>query len=278
MKSPESINSEQEKESRLFLLSQLDIFQEYNPDTLSGMVLSRASDKLAGANMSVINEAIDVATEGHGGQKRKVSGAPFVIHPLQTALIGIELYSHNTGPTQIDPTKSVISNLLHDFPEDSKPHNPQRYEDSLKEASRFGSDIREGVNALSKIRYDNGQRKEIADPDFCLNIIEADRQFPQLGVFLTKISDNIVNLFDALELKMLNEQEMEIKKKENENLRRRIIKRTEKSRIPNLFRHRNDLHPLINAAVELSKETLEPSFNVKNWENELENNQIGEAA
>lgn len=58
-----------------------------------------------------IHEAINLATEAHSNQKRKISGAPYIIHPLSVGLILARV-----GASE----EVIIAGILHDVLEDSK--------------------------------------------------------------------------------------------------------------------------------------------------------------
>ena len=56
-----------------------------------------------------VKEAYDLAVAAHGGQRR-VSGEPYVIHPIETAFILIDLGMD---------TECICAGLLHDVVEDT---------------------------------------------------------------------------------------------------------------------------------------------------------------
>lgn len=58
-----------------------------------------------------IQEAINLATEAHSNQKRKISGAPYITHPLSVALILARVGADE---------EVIIAGILHDVIEDSK--------------------------------------------------------------------------------------------------------------------------------------------------------------
>jgi len=67
----------------------------------------KAQEYLPPEKIAVVEEAYHFAAEAHQGQVRK-SGEPYLEHPLQTALILVEL--------QLDAS-SLAAALLHDIPE-----------------------------------------------------------------------------------------------------------------------------------------------------------------
>ena len=72
-------------------------------------LLEKAREYLPPEKLPVLEEAYKFASEKHQGQVR-LSGEPFMEHPLQTAYILAEL--------QLD-TSSLAAALLHDIPEDT---------------------------------------------------------------------------------------------------------------------------------------------------------------
>lgn len=58
-----------------------------------------------------IQEAIDLASKAHNGQKRKIGGAPYVVHPLAVGLILARIGADE---------ETIIAGVLHDVLEDSK--------------------------------------------------------------------------------------------------------------------------------------------------------------
>jgi GTP pyrophosphokinase len=74
-----------------------------------GKLLEKITEYIPPEKIALIKEAYDFAAEKHAGQVR-MSGEPFLEHPLQTAIILAEL--------QLD-TSSLVAALLHDIPEDT---------------------------------------------------------------------------------------------------------------------------------------------------------------
>ena len=97
-------------------------------------LLEKAGEYLSPEKLSIIEEAYKFASEKHQGQVR-LSGGPFMEHPLQTAYILAEL--------QLD-SSSLAAALLHDIPEDTG----LPIED-LK--SKFGPEIAKLVDGTTKL-------------------------------------------------------------------------------------------------------------------------------
>ncbi|MGH7905612.1 MAG: HD domain-containing protein, partial [Candidatus Binataceae bacterium] len=95
---------------------------------------------------TLIRRAYDYSARMHAEQKRE-SGEPYVIHPLNVALIATQL--------KLD-APSVITCLLHDVIEDTKA--------SLTEVEQlFGAEVAhlvDGVTKVSKITFQSREEKQ----------------------------------------------------------------------------------------------------------------------
>jgi (p)ppGpp synthase/HD superfamily hydrolase len=96
------------------------------------MVLSFASDMFLTPN---IEQAIKRATSLHDGQKRKVSGVPYIVHPYAVAF----LLAHYTDDEDV-----IIAGLLHDVLEDV----PGYTEDDLR--AEFGARVTAIVKEMTE--------------------------------------------------------------------------------------------------------------------------------
>lgn len=97
-------------------------------------LLSKAQEYLPPDKISLIEEAYKFAAESHQGQVR-LSGVPFLEHPLQTAYILAEL--------QLDAS-ALAAALLHDIPEDTGLPIADM-------AARFGPEIARLVDGVTKL-------------------------------------------------------------------------------------------------------------------------------
>jgi guanosine-3',5'-bis(diphosphate) 3'-pyrophosphohydrolase len=97
-------------------------------------LLEKAQEYLPPEKLKVVEQAYAFATEKHEGQAR-LSGEPFIEHPLQTAYILAEL--------QLD-VNSLAAALLHDIPEETG--LPIE-----KIKSRFGAEIARLVDGVTKL-------------------------------------------------------------------------------------------------------------------------------
>ncbi|MCM1188074.1 MAG: bifunctional (p)ppGpp synthetase/guanosine-3',5'-bis(diphosphate) 3'-pyrophosphohydrolase [bacterium] len=117
--------------------------QEFkNPDDLYRELISRVQKYHPSDDISMIEKAYGVASEAHRDQYRK-SGEPYIIHPLNVAIILADL--------ELDK-ETIIAGLLHDVVEDTA-----MTEEDLKR--EFGDDVAllvDGVTKLEKIPLSAG--------------------------------------------------------------------------------------------------------------------------
>ena len=98
-------------------------------------------------DFTLLEKAYEFAIMAHSGQQR-ISGEPYVTHPLSVA--------HILAETELD-VESIIAALLHDVVEDTS----YSYDD-IK--SMFGENIAflvEGVTKLGKIPYSTKEEQQI---------------------------------------------------------------------------------------------------------------------
>ncbi len=121
-----------------------------------------------------IEEAIYFATAAHEGQKRKVKGEPYIVHPLSVALILARLGSDEDV---------IIAGLLHDLVEDTKV--------TLEEIrKRFGNNVAELVDHLTEQEKPTWEeRKNLAK--------EHIKEMPQ-GALLVKSAEVLYNMRNIL--------------------------------------------------------------------------------
>lgn len=101
------------------------------------------------ADLDLIRLAYEYAEKAHGSQKR-LSGKPYIQHPLNTAF--------NLAEMKLDQNV-IIAGLLHDVPEDTNPENPEA---ALKDIKyNFGEEVAflvHGITKLGKIKYRGMER------------------------------------------------------------------------------------------------------------------------
>ncbi len=94
----------------------------------------RIESQNRGIDLDAVNNAYVMANEAHDGQLRK-SGEPYIIHPLNVALLQVELGMD---------TPSIVAALLHDVVEDTEVSL-----DTVKK--KFGAEVAELVDGLTKL-------------------------------------------------------------------------------------------------------------------------------
>jgi GTP pyrophosphokinase len=121
-----------------------------------------------------IETAYEVAATAHAGQLR-ISGDPYVSHPLATAKILADLYMDED---------TIIAGLLHDVPEDTRVTL-----DDLR--AQFGDDVAnlvDGVTKLSQLRYGKEQVEAESLRKMFLAMAE------DIRVVLIKLADRLHNM------------------------------------------------------------------------------------
>ncbi len=152
--------------------------------TIEGLVL-KVKEYLPEEKLRVLEEAYRFAGQAHGGQLR-LSGEPYIQHPLQTALILADLH--------VD-TSSLVGALLHDVYEDSDIPLSQI-------EARFGSEVAklvDGVTKLSKVVWQApDERKQHGIEDAEVHAENVRRMLVAMAedirVVLIKLADRLHNM------------------------------------------------------------------------------------
>ena len=127
-------------------------------------------------DLSLIEDAYKMAQEAHGNQVRK-SGEPYIIHPLNVAIILAEL--------ELDK-ESIVAGLLHDVVEDTR----FSYEDISK---HFGAEIADLVEGVTKVtQIDWGMDKEDIQAENLRKMFMAMAK--DIRVILVKLADRLHNM------------------------------------------------------------------------------------
>lgn len=138
-------------------------------------VIERQKQNNPNANVELIMKAYNYAKENHGTQLR-MSGEPYMIHPVNVAYILSEL--------EMDD-ETICAALLHDVVEDTSKTN----EDIIKD---FGTSIAEmvaGVTKLSKLRYETIQEQQADNYRKMFLAMGKD-----IRVILIKLADRLHNM------------------------------------------------------------------------------------
>ena len=128
-----------------------------------------------GSDLGPVGAAYDLASRAHAGQLR-LSGEPYVVHPVAVAEILVEL--------ELD-VESVVAALLHDVVEDTPI--------SLGEIeSRFGAEVAglvDGVTKLSQIKFRTSVEEQAGNLRKMLLAMARD-----IRVILIKLADRLHNM------------------------------------------------------------------------------------
>ena len=128
-----------------------------------------------GDDLEVIRKAWDFCLEHHKGQKR-LSGEPYVLHPLEVALVLAEM--------KLDST-AIAAGLLHDAVEDT----PVTTEDITAKFGEQVAHIVEGVTKIDKIQFANREDRQAENVRKMLLAMVSD-----VRVVLIKLADRLHNM------------------------------------------------------------------------------------
>src|SRR3954466_7069818 len=139
-------------------------------DLMKRMQESRPQDDLA-----IVKKAYDYSLKHHDGQTR-ASGEPYLVHPLEVALVLAEM--------KMDPV-AVASGLLHDSVEDTS----VTIADIRKEFGEQVAHIVEGVTKISKIDFATREEQQAENLRKMMLAMVDD-----IRVVLIKLADRLHNM------------------------------------------------------------------------------------
>ncbi|MBQ8338140.1 MAG: bifunctional (p)ppGpp synthetase/guanosine-3',5'-bis(diphosphate) 3'-pyrophosphohydrolase, partial [Oscillospiraceae bacterium] len=126
-------------------------------------------------NKEIITEALNFAEKAHDGQKRK-SGEPYIIHPVEAAIILIDMGMD---------TETVVAALLHDVVEDT--------EVELNEVrQKFGADVAALVDGVTKLGLLPLTSREEQQAENVRKMLLAMSQ--DIRVVVIKLADSLHNM------------------------------------------------------------------------------------
>ncbi len=138
-------------------------------------LIASVSETMDAEEIGYIRRAYEIASEAHEGQFRR-SGEPYIIHPVQVALILYKLGMDG---------ESMIAALLHDVVEDT-----ELTEDDVKK--EFGEDVAnlvEGVTKLGKVPLFTKEEQQAENVRKMLMAMSQD-----IRVIIIKLADRIHNM------------------------------------------------------------------------------------
>ena len=147
-----------------------DLFREKFGKLLDTIHANRPSD-----DVNIIRQAWQFCLEHHNGQLR-ASGEPYVLHPLEVALVLAEM--------KLDST-AIAAGLLHDAVEDT----PVTTEDIVAKFGEQVAHIVEGVTKIDKIQFANREDRQAENVRKMLLAMVSD-----VRVVLIKLADRLHNM------------------------------------------------------------------------------------
>jgi len=148
----------------------VDLFPEKFRRLLDTVHANRPNDDL-----NIIRQAWQFCLEHHKGQLR-ASGEPYVLHPLEVALVLAEM--------KLDST-AIAAGLLHDAVEDT----PVTTEDIVHKFGEQVAHIVEGVTKIDKIQFANREDRQAENVRKMLLAMVSD-----VRVVLIKLADRLHNM------------------------------------------------------------------------------------
>ena len=131
--------------------------------------------RMPGADMQLIDKAVDYANVKHKLQKRK-DGSPYIIHPLAVAQIVAEM-----GLDQ----DAVLGALLHDCIEDTD----ASHEEIEKIFGTTVAELVEGVTKLTRANFSTSEQEQMENLRKMFMAMSKD-----IRVVLIKIADRLHNM------------------------------------------------------------------------------------
>ena len=132
-------------------------------------------NRMPGADMALVDRAVDYANEKHKAQKRK-DGSPYIIHPLAVAEIVTEM------GLDMD---AILGALLHDCIEDTD----ASHEEIEKLFGRTVAELVEGVTKLTRANFSSTEQAQMENLRKMFMAMSKD-----IRVVLIKIADRLHNM------------------------------------------------------------------------------------
>ena len=126
-------------------------------------------------NVKLIEKAFLYAEEKHHNQFRR-SGEPYIMHPLEVALI---LTTFHAGPT------TIAAGLLHDVLEDTR----VTYEEMVQEFGEEIASLVDGVSKLGQLKYVSKEQEQASNHQKMFIAMAKD-----IRVIIIKLADRLHNM------------------------------------------------------------------------------------
>ena len=151
------------------------------PDQIYERLISKVREYHPSDDLSMIEEAYDLASKAHEGQFRK-SGEPYIIHPLEVACILADL--------ELD-IESIVAGILHDVIEDTD----YTFEEIAELFNEEVALLVDGVTKLGQIQYSSSneevQKEEIQAENYRKMFLAMAQD---IRVILIKLADRLHNM------------------------------------------------------------------------------------
>ena len=145
------------------------------PEELFAALLENVSKTFSEAEIEHVKKAYEIASEAHEGQKR-LSGEPYIMHPLNVALILSKLGMDDD---------SVTAAILHDTVEDTK----LTIEEVRQEFSETIADLVDGVTKIGKVPLQTKEEQQAENIRKMLIAMSRD-----IRVIIIKLADRLHNM------------------------------------------------------------------------------------
>ena len=146
-----------------------------NTDLIYKKILKKVRSYNADVDEELLDKAYQIAKKYHKGQERK-TGEPFVVHPLETAVILADI--------ELDQS-SIIAAILHDVVEDTE----YTIEDIEKEFGKSIAGIINGVTKLDKIVFTSKEEQQVSNIRKMIIAMSED-----IRIILVKLADRLHNM------------------------------------------------------------------------------------
>ncbi len=147
----------------------------HSPEECFDALIERISKSYSSEEIEKVKKAYSIAADAHNGQKR-LSGEPYIMHPLNVALILSKLGMDDD---------SVVAAILHDTVEDTK----LTYNDVKSIFGQTVADLVEGVTKIGKVPLQTKEEQQAENIRKMLLAMSRD-----IRVIIIKLADRLHNM------------------------------------------------------------------------------------